>query len=489
MFHSIFHKIMAIFLVVLLLCFSLAAVFFNIAINRYVIEQRTEVLNVYGERISSALDVVLDNRLDPTESYVFQNLLEAVAYNTSSLIWIADDRGYLFAYSSIPNQFVKKLNSVDGIYQLPDQKQYAVTETQRQKSEIGTFYGLFDETGMKWLTVKIPFYFPDIILNGNEFRGNVLMHTPVPEIQKTGSTILRLFLPAVFISLIISFFLVYILSKKITSPLKQMTETAKKISSGNWKTRLSFEGNDEITVLADSFNQMLDNLENLEKMRRDFIANISHELRTPMTSINGFIEGILDGTIPEDKQGYYLNIVKEEVKRLQRLVSDMLDIAKMESGESKVNITKFNLCEVIRLSVIQLQKFIEDKNINFRANFEQESMYVHADRDAIQRVLINLIHNAIKFTPYEGDISVSVRNVKGKAEINVTDSGEGIPNEDIHFVFDRFHKADKSRGKDKTSVGLGLYIVKNILKAHNEDITVQSEYGKGTTFTFSLPML
>ena len=264
MFHSFFIKLWP-FLVVLLLCFSLAAVFFNIAINRYVTEQRTEVLNMYGKRILSALDVILENRFDPTSSFIFQNLLEAFAYNTSSLIWIVDDRGYLFAYSSIPGQFVDKLNNVNGIYQLPEQKQYAVSESEEVKTEIGTFHGLFEETGMKWLTVKIPFYFPDITLDGREFRGNVLMHTPIPEIQKSGYTILSLLMPAVLISLVISFLLVYILSKRITSPLKQMTDAARKISSGNWKTRIHLKGNDEITVLADSFNQMVDNLENLEK--------------------------------------------------------------------------------------------------------------------------------------------------------------------------------------------------------------------------------
>jgi len=488
MLRSVFHKIMAIFLTVLLLCFSLAAVFFNIALNKYVVEQRTQVLNVYGKRILSAFDVVLENRMDPMSTFIFKNMLEGYAYNTSSLIWIADDRGYLLAYSSVPSQYAEKMDVEKSLYRLPDQKQYAVSESDDPVSEIGTFYGLFDDTGMKWLTLKIPFYFPDIFIDGRELRGNILMHTPIPEIQKSGSTILGLLMPAFFISLIISFILAYVLSKRITSPLKQMTDAARDISSGNWKTRIHLKGNDEIKVLADSFNQMVDNLENLEKMRRDFIANVSHELRTPMTSINGFIEGILDGTIPDDKQRYYLNIVKDEVKRLYRLVSDLLDIARMESGETKVNLTEFDICEVIRLSVIQLQQFIEDKNINFRANFEQESMHVYADRDAIQRVMLNLIHNAIKFTPEGGSISVAVRDVKGKAEITVSDTGQGIPEEDLPFVFDRFHKADKSRGKDKTGVGLGLYIVKNILKAHNENITVESEYGNGTTFTFSLPM-
>lgn len=488
MFRTIFHKMIAIFVAVLLLCFTLAAIFFNMAVNRYVIDQRTEVLDVYGERISSALEILLDNRLDPTSSYIFDNLLEAVAYNTSSLIWIVDDKGYILAYSSDPQIFADKLHYHNGVYQLTDPKQYATQETPEPKNETGTFYGLFDDTDMQWLTVKIPFSFSDIFLNQNTFTGNVMMHTPVPEIQKTGTTILNIFLPIVFLSLFISFILIYILSKKITNPLKQMTQTARRITAGDWKSRLTAKGNDEVTALAESFNHMIDTLENLEKMRRNFVANISHELRTPMTSINGFIEGILDGTIPEEKHTDYLNIVKEEVKRLQRLVNDMLDIARMEAGETKVNITSFDICEVVRLSVIHLQQVIEQKNIDFRASFEQESMIVKADRDAIQRVIINLLHNATKFTPEDGNISVSVREIKGKAELTVTDSGEGIPEEDLPYIFDRFHKADKSRSRDKTSVGLGLYIVKNILKAHHEDIAVQSGQGKGTAFIFSLPM-
>ncbi|HZK28192.1 MAG TPA: ATP-binding protein [Thermoclostridium sp.] len=486
--HSVFHKIMAIFIIALLLCFTLTAVFFHISISNYVVEQRTEALKVYGERIISALDIILDNPLDSNSSYLFQSLLETFAYNTSSLIWIADDEGYLFAYSSVPNQLVDKLIKVEGIYQLPNYKQYAISESNIMQSEIGSFHGLFDETGVQWLTIRFPFYYSDFIVNGQELRGNVLMHTAVPEIQKTSSTILKLLIPSIFISLFFSFFIVYVLSKRITNPLKQITEAAGTISSGNWNSRLNFRGNDEIAALANSFNQMADDLENLETRRRDFIANISHELRTPMTSINGFIEGIIDGTIPEDKHEYYLYIVKEEVKRLQRLVNDLLDIERMESGESQVNITSFDICEIIRLSVIQLQKVIEEKNIVFRANFEHESMIVIADRDSIQRVLINLLHNAIKFTPEEGNISVSVFNIKGKAEITVSDSGAGIPKEDIPFIFDRFHKVDKSRGKDKSSIGLGLYIVKNIINSHNETITVQSESGKGTTFRFYLPL-
>lgn len=487
MFRTIFHKIMFTFMAVLLLCFTLTAIFFNITINRYVIDQRTEVLDVYGERIADAFEVLIENRMAQSSS-IFQSMLEAVANNTSSLIWIVDDSGNILIYSQIPVQFLNKLTTNQGIYQLTNPRQYAMVESGDAANEIGDFYGLFSETDMQWLTVKIPFSFPDIVINNKRFQGNVMMHTPIPEIKKTGETIINLFLPGIVLTLVLSLIFISILSKKITNPLEQMTQAARRISSGDWQSKLSFKGNDEVAVLAQSFNNMLETLENLEKMRKDFVANISHELRTPMTSINGFIEGILDGTIPEEKQREYLIIVKDEVKRLQRLVRDMLDIAKMESGEAKVNITVFDICEIVRISVIQMQQALEEKNINFRANFEQEIMLVIGDRDAIQRVIINLLHNAVKFTPDEGNISVSIREVKGKAEITVSDTGTGIPAEDLPFIFDRFHKADKSRSEDKTSVGLGLYIVKNIINAHNENISVTSELGKGTEFIFCLPL-
>lgn len=488
MFRTIFHKMLLIFVVALFICFNLTAILFNASLNRYVISQRYEVLNVYGERISSALNILVDNRIDANSSIIFQSMLEVVANNTSSLIWIVDDTGNILAYSQIPTQFKKKLQYNYGIYQLTNPKQYATSEYGNSSHETGNFYGLFDETGMQWLTVKIPFSFPDVIVNGKIFRGNVMLHTPIPEIQKTGSAIISLFIPSITISLIVSLVFLYFLSKRITSPLNQMTQAARKISMGDWQSKLTYKGNDEVAILAKSFNHMVETLENLEKMRRDFVANISHELRTPMTSINGFIEGILDGTIPEDKQKEYLMIVKDEVKRLQRLVSDMLDIARMEAGETKLNITVFDICEIVRISVIQLQQYLEEKDINFRASFEQEVMFVKADRDAIQRVLINLLHNAVKFTPQGGQISVSIASNRGKAEITVSDTGIGIPEEDLPFIFDRFHKGDKSRGRDKTSVGLGLYIVKNIIKAHHEEINVFSEVDKGTSFIFSLPL-
>jgi len=227
-------------------------------------------------------------------------------------------------------------------------------------------------------------------------------------------------------------------------------------------------------------------LENLERMRRDFIGNVSHELRTPMTTIKGFIDGILDGIIPPEKQEYYLTIVRDEVRRMQNLVNDLLDLAKMQAGEMTLNMTDFDVNELVRRCVISLQQMLIEKDLEFKADFETERLFVHADMDAIQRVLINLIHNGIKFTPPGGEISVRTYTEKDKAIISVEDTGPGIPKDELPYIFERFYKTDKSRSTDRSGVGLGLAIARNVIVSHNETIKAESEEGKGSRFIFTL---
>ena len=204
-------------------------------------------------------------------------------------------------------------------------------------------------------------------------------------------------------------------------------------------------------------------LQNLEEMRRGFIANVSHELRTPMTSISGFIEGILDGTIPPEKQKDYLEIVKEEVMRLNRLVNELLDLARMEAGEIHIVTKDFNINELIRRCIIKLESLIMEKNLEIVANFEEEDVFVRADIDAIERVILNLIHNAVKFTPEEGIICLSTSIQKDNVLISVADNGIGMEKEELDMIWDRFYKSDKSRSRDKLGTGLGLAIVKTLL--------------------------
>jgi signal transduction histidine kinase len=227
-------------------------------------------------------------------------------------------------------------------------------------------------------------------------------------------------------------------------------------------------------------------LQNIEEMRRGFVANVSHELRTPMTSIRGFVDGILDGTIPPEKQNQYLTIVKDETIRLNRLVNDLLDLARMEAGEVKLNISVFDINELVRKCVIKLESLLLEKGLTVDANFEEEDLPVKADSDSIERVIYNLMHNAIKFTPENGEIRVKTYVEKDKAIISVEDTGKGIAESEIPYIFERFYKTDKSRSADRTGVGLGLAIVRNIIVSHNETIKVESEEGHGTRFIFTL---
>ena len=279
---------------------------------------------------------------------------------------------------------------------------------------------------------------------------------------------------------------VYFITERLTHPLRSMTGAAKKFAKGDFSQRVVVNGKDEVAELGTALNNMAESLDSLEKMRNSFIANVSHDLRTPMTTILGFIEGIKSGAIPPEKHDYYLGVISTEVHRLSRLVSQTLDISRLESGERKFNFIDFDVAETARLILISFEKNIDEKRLDVYFEAEDDEMFVNADKDAIHQVLYNLCHNAIKFSKEGGKFVISIsRNQDKKIQVSVFDEGESIPTEDLKMVFDRFYKTDKSRGLDKSGVGLGLYISKAIIDAHEEAIWAESRDG-GTEFTFLL---
>ena len=255
---------------------------------------------------------------------------------------------------------------------------------------------------------------------------------------------------------------------------------------GDFDARVRVRGQDEIAELAVAFNNMAQSLAELEEQRSTFLANVSHDLRTPMTSISGFIDGILDGTIPPENRDHYLNIVSVEIKRLSRLVRTLLDLSRIQCGERKFNMVNFDAAEMAMTILFSFEKQIDQKRLNVVFDCE-DKMYVLADSDAIHQVLYNLIDNAVKFSYEGGELRVSLKERDKNVLVEVYNEGKGIPATDLPHVFDRFYKADKSRGLDKTGVGLGLFIVKAILQAHGENITVTSEEEKNCCFSMTLP--
>ncbi len=280
---------------------------------------------------------------------------------------------------------------------------------------------------------------------------------------------------------------IYFITERIVNPLKNMTVAVKKYGKGDFSSRVAVYGKDEIAELALAFNNMADSIEHFEKTRNSFIASIAHDLRTPMTTVSGFIDGINSGAIPPDKQEYYLGVISAEIHRLSRLVSDLLDVSRLDSGEKKFVMTTFDVAEVARIVLISFEQKIEAKGLNVIFETEDDKMPVLADKDAIHQVLYNLCHNAIKFSKEGGKLAISISRVRGKKiRVSVYDEGEGIDREELPFLFDRFYKTDTSRGKDKTGVGLGLYICKTIIDAHSEKIVAESAGLDGAEFWFTL---
>ncbi len=278
----------------------------------------------------------------------------------------------------------------------------------------------------------------------------------------------------------------YFITERIIHPLKSMTRAAKKFAKGDFSERIAVHGKDEVSELAVAFNNMAESLESLESMRNSFLANVSHDLRTPMTTISGFIDGILSGAIPEDQHEHYLGVISTEVHRLSRLVSQLLDISRLESGDRKFNFVDFDVAEVSRLILLSFEKNIDDKRLDVEFKSDDDAMWVNADKDAIYQVIYNLCHNGIKFSAERGKFVISIsRTANKKIKVSIFDEGQIISNDDAKHIFDRFYKTDKSRGLDKHGVGLGLYICKTIVDAHGEDIHLQT-HDNGCEFWFTL---
>ncbi len=332
------------------------------------------------------------------------------------------------------------------------------------------------------LTVMKPLY------ENKEITSTIVLFIPTPQINLLLRVITSNFLLAAIISLFISTLLSYAITFRIAKPLKEMNNVAMKLASGDFTRRVNADTNSigEIEELIKTFNDMAEAIENSEENQRAFTASIAHELRTPMTSIIGFIDSILDGTIPKEKSAEYLNICLSEARRLSKLTTELMDISRIESGNTKLDIEPFDINECIRRQIIKYQDRISEKNLNISVEFEEESCICLCDKDSITRVFINLIDNAIKFSDTDGYIKIDVSTKFGKALISIENSGTSIPENELKYVFDKFYKSDKSRSLDKNGIGLGLYLVKNILSLHGENITVTSTPGESTVFRFSL---
>ena len=297
------------------------------------------------------------------------------------------------------------------------------------------------------------------------------------------------FLLSACLMLVFASALTMVLMRSLTDPLHRISEAAQKFGGGDFSVRVEdVDGDGEIADLARTFNTMAANLQQIDSSRGQFMGNIAHELRTPMTTIKGFIDGILDGTIPPELQNHYLQLVSQETGRLARLVQNMLDLSKLESGEYRVNARMFNIWETLTGVALSAEQRINDGQIDLEGLTMDERVLVYADPDLIHQVAYNLLDNAIKFTPPGGVIRFSVEKLGPEAEIAIWNSGQGISPDALPFVFDRFYKEDPSRGLHARGAGLGLHICKVLVNLSGGQIRVESKQGEWCRFVFTLPV-
>ncbi len=343
----------------------------------------------------------------------------------------------------------------------------------------GTFGGLYQSPSY---IIGVPMYTSE-----GQCVGTVFAATSAASVNAFEGEALQMFLVAAVAALAVTFCVVGVFAFRLVKPLRQMSAAARSFGSGDFSVRVPVTSSDELGQLAVSFNNMANSLSNSEGTRRSFIANVSHELKTPMTTIAGFIDGILDGTIPKEQESKYLHIVSDEVKRLSRLVKSMLDLSRIDSGEMKLHPSRFDITHTVVTTLLTFEQKIDEKGIEIRGLEEAAPQEVWGDQDLLHQVVYNLIENAVKFTNEGGYIAVQVSDSIDRTTVVIENSGPGIAPEDLPMIFERFYKTDKSRSRDKNGMGLGLYLVRTILKFHGGDIAVSSAVGQFCRFEFYIP--
>ncbi len=327
---------------------------------------------------------------------------------------------------------------------------------------------------------------PAMSLDGQAMAGMAFAASTNASLNAMWQGFIGLFFMTAFVVLMVAFMASSVTAMRQIQPIREMVQATRRYAEGDFDIRMNDYGReDEIGELAASFNNMAESLQQTERQRQEFIANISHELKTPMTTIAGYTDGILDGTIPPENERQYLQIISDESRRLSRMVRRMLDVSQLQVMDPLRSGSHFDLCESMRRVLISMERKITDRMLDVEADIPEEPILVLGDNDMITQVIYNLLENAAKFATPGSTLYLGVTMIDSKARVTVRNVGDTILAEELPLLFERFHKSDKSRSRDKDGVGLGLYIVKTILEQHREKINVTSEDGV-TAFSFSL---
>ncbi len=455
------------------LAYIIFGVFGFIVVATFVSSMTTEQLRrekadaLYKEATLIANTYASDLYNTVTTLDVVQSQLGALSTYLSATIWIINPSGRMILDSSqkldVENEVV-----VEG---------FDPTVTAGSYYTIGNFFHSFDE---EMLSVFAP------ITSEFKVRGYVVIHTSMNDIYATSNGLLNISYITLCILFLLSLIILIFFTEMVYIPLRKITEATEQYAAGNMHYEFSVESEDEMGYLAASLSYMASEMARFEDNQKKFVANVSHDFRSPLTSIRGYLEAMLDGTIPPEAYDKYLNIVLNETTRLTKLTNSLLTLNNLNTKGMLLNKTDFDINKVIRNTAATCEGTCRQKNIAIELILTGESMYVNADMEKIQQVLYNLIDNAIKFSHHNSVIKIETTEKGNKIFISVKDNGIGIPKDDLKLIWDRFYKSDSSRGKDKKGTGLGLSITREIIHSHGEHINVISTEGVGSEFIFSL---
>lgn len=421
-------------------------------------KEATLIANTYASDLydnNTTLDTV-KYQLDALDTYL------------SATIWIINPSGRMILDSSAPMDVENEVVV----------ENFDPTVTQGSYYTVGTFFDSFDE---KMISVFAP------ITSNYMVRGYVVIHYPISSIQASSDSLLNISYIMLVILFLLSLIIVIFFTEMVYIPLRKITEATEQYAAGNMHYEFSVDSEDEMGYLAASLNYMASEIARSEDNQKKFVANVSHDFRSPLTSIKGYLEAMLDGTIPPEMHEKYLTIVLNETDRLTKLTNSLLTLNNLNTKGVMLERTDFDINQVIRNVAASFEGTCRQKNVAIELVLVGDYLYVNADMGKIQQVLYNLLDNAIKFSHHDSAIKIEITEKRSKIFVSVKDRGIGIPKNDLKLIWDRFYKSDLSRGKDKKGTGLGLSITKEIIHAHGEHINVISTEGVGTEFIFSLP--
>lgn len=469
MFKSIFTKLLVTYLVIIIAIITTLSLVLTMIYSRHVFSEKNKSLISAAFKVNQLADALNRKQISKQE---LDNSLDSMGYITDSKIYIVR----MDKQSLASSKTLKIGEEMSDDYLIDDLKRVMDGQTvfhQKQYTKGFDMYMVF--TGVPWKTE-------------GRITGAILLFSPVDHITSDITKINLVIGVIALIFILLSAFIIYINSLRISRPIKEMEQAAVKLAVGENTEDISVKSQDEIGKLAATFNFMKQKLIDTEKMRREFIANVSHDLRTPLTSINGFVEGMLDGIVKHEDYNKYLHIIQEETNRLTRLTNEILQLAKIQSGSLNLSKKVMSVAEVVRSVMDSINILLEEKSITPIVECDAD-LQVYADEDRLRQILINIAGNSVKYSNRGGSISIKVVDVPLGIRFAVKDTGIGVSADELPFIFEKFYQVDKSRQSPHGGTGLGLNIVKSLIEMHGGRIWAESEIGIGTEIFFELPKI